>query len=140
MESYSRFRACVEHTGRSFHGWIDGKGPESLPDDDPRIHYHAYVQWIAHEQLQALSDRARQGGGGLYLDMPLGVAGDGYDVWAHGNVFAKGASGDAQFACPSHEFRPRPERRQIFRERLGSRIPVLRLRIDRAQDDAREFR
>ncbi|MEZ4522986.1 MAG: 4-alpha-glucanotransferase [Thermomicrobiales bacterium] len=47
--------------------------------------YHAYVQWIADQQiddLPHLSDpQAGSLGVGLYLDLPIGVNGDGYDVW-----------------------------------------------------------
>jgi 4-alpha-glucanotransferase len=47
-----------------------------------------YVQWIAHEQMSALS----QNSAGLYLDLPLGVNPDGYDVWRERDSFVPGVA------------------------------------------------
>ena len=55
----------------------------SVGDDDIEIEFAAFMQWIAHQQLQACSDRARQLGMavGLYLDVAVGVQPDGFDAW-----------------------------------------------------------
>ena len=51
--------------------------------------YHLYVQWVATNQLENLAEAA---GGGLYLDLPLGVRPDGYDVWRWHDFYACEAS------------------------------------------------
>jgi 4-alpha-glucanotransferase len=63
--------------------------------DESRSNYHLFVQWQAHEQIGALGEKAKAGGPALYLDFPLGVNRDGYDVWREREVFALDASGGA---------------------------------------------
>jgi 4-alpha-glucanotransferase len=97
-EDYALFRAVTEREGRCWHQWPEPlrSGRLTEGDADPAaVRYHLYAQWIAHEQLTALGERARRGGGGLYLDMPLGVNADGYDVWRYRDLFAMGAGGGA---------------------------------------------
>jgi len=55
--------------------------PRSAPDD---VAYHLYVQYRMAQQLR--------GTPGLYLDFPLGVSADGFDVQHYSGQFAKGAS------------------------------------------------
>jgi 4-alpha-glucanotransferase len=45
--------------------------------------YFAFVQWLAHEQLERCQARARARGLsiGLYLDVAVGVRPDGFDAW-----------------------------------------------------------
>src|SRR5262249_56289600 len=57
--------------------------------------YHAFVQGLADRQLRDLSEKAGAGGPGLYLDLPLGVNSESYDVWRERSAFALGASGGA---------------------------------------------
>ena len=45
--------------------------------------------------MRALAEKTRTGGPALYLDFPLGVNHDGYDVWREREVFALEASGGA---------------------------------------------
>ncbi|MBI4466812.1 MAG: 4-alpha-glucanotransferase [Acidobacteria bacterium] len=97
-EDYARFRAAVEKCRAPWPTWPETQrrgilGAGDYQEESQR--YHLYVQWQAEEQLQALSERARQKGPGLYLDLPLGVHRDGYDVWRQGSVFALRASAGA---------------------------------------------
>lgn len=98
LEDYARFRAVGERLRRPWPAWPprlrDGKVQQGDYDEDAR-RYHLYVQWLAHEQLSALAGQARRRGPGLYLDLPLGVHPDGYDVWREREVFARGVSGGA---------------------------------------------
>jgi 4-alpha-glucanotransferase len=97
-EDYACFRAAGEHLRTPWPDW-----PQPLRDgvlaagdySEDAKHYHLYVQWLVHEQLQTLSEKARQHGPGLYLDLPLGVHLYGYDVWREREVFAVDASGGA---------------------------------------------
>jgi 4-alpha-glucanotransferase len=57
--------------------------------------FHLYVQWLAHGQVDELIQRGEQNGVSLYLDLPLGVNPDGYDVWRERESFALDASAGA---------------------------------------------
>jgi len=98
LEDYARFRAMTESRRQSWCLWPERQRNGILEPGDFREDarkYHLYAQWLAHEQVQALGEKARRGGPGLYLDFPLGVHTDGYDVWRHRNAFALGVSGGA---------------------------------------------
>ncbi len=81
-EAYARFRASVEHHRGPWPTW-----PESPAFSEDVRRYHLYVQWAMDEQIQQVAPRTAEGGG-LYLDLPLGVHPDGYDVWADRASFA----------------------------------------------------
>lgn len=98
-DDYARFRAVGERLRTPWPDWPAPQRDGTLrPGDcaEESYRYHAYVQWVAEEQLQSLARTARQGGPGLYLDLPLGVHGHGYDVWRERDAFAVEASG----GCP----------------------------------------
>jgi len=92
LDRYARFRAVGETRGTSWPGWPDDlrDGDLSRSADAPgaRVDTHRYLQWIAHEQLTHAAARAARGGPGLYLDLPVGVAPDGFDTWRHPELFA----------------------------------------------------
>lgn len=95
---YARFRAAVEKQRVLWPEWPERLRQGTLREGDyqPEAeHYHLYVQWLAREQFQNLSARARQKGLTLYLDFPLGVHGGGYDVWREQGVFVREASSGA---------------------------------------------
>jgi 4-alpha-glucanotransferase len=98
VSDYARFRAVGERQGKSWSDW-----PTPLRDgvvterdyDRHSYHYHLYVQWIAHEQMLATIGHCHIQGIDLYLDLPLGVHGDSYDVWRERDVFLLGAAAGA---------------------------------------------
>lgn len=98
LEDYVLFRAAGEKKRSPWPAW-----PKPLQDgvvtpddyDEKNLRYHLYVQWAFHEQIQAISDRSRRNGKGLFLDMPLGASYDSYDVWRHRDLFAMGVSAGA---------------------------------------------
>jgi 4-alpha-glucanotransferase len=98
LADYAAFRAVME---RQHSGWPAWPAPLrdghiSADDFDPAVQrYHMYVQWVADEQLHALATKARASGPGFYLDLPLGVHQDSYDVWRERNSFALGCSAGA---------------------------------------------
>jgi len=96
---YAAFRAKVEREGKGWQDWPANNRDGTLQagDFDERARdYHVYAQWLAGEQLEELrQNRQRAGAAALYLDFPLGVNRDGYDVWREREVFALGASGGA---------------------------------------------
>lgn len=98
VEDYARFRALHETRGDPWRQW-PRKWREGivLESDTPasKVQYHLYVQWLAHEQMTALSRHACRLGVDLYLDMPLGTHRDGYDAWRYQDIFALQANGGA---------------------------------------------
>ncbi|MHB1042388.1 MAG: 4-alpha-glucanotransferase [Eubacteriales bacterium] len=95
---YARFRAAVEQRRAGWTAWPGPMRDGVLRDGDfdPEAErYHLYVQWLAREQLGELSARAGQKGRGLYLDLPLGVHREGYDVWRERSSFALEAGSGA---------------------------------------------
>lgn len=97
-QDYAAFRAKVEREGTTWSYWQGASrdGELTSNDYDRRARdYHLYVQWLCAEQTRALSSKANAQGAGLYLDFPLGVNRDGYDVWRERTLFALPASGGA---------------------------------------------
>jgi 4-alpha-glucanotransferase len=89
---YAVFRATTEKQGKPWHQWPEswkrGTVPVEAYDEAARL-YHVYVQWLVEEQFRDFSEQAKADGGGLYLDFPLGVHPDGYDIWREGPLFAR---------------------------------------------------
>lgn len=154
VRDYARFRATVETRGQTFHEWPERLRNGVLHDSDyepQREHYHLYAQWLANEQLASLAEKARSGGSGLYLDLPLGVHGAGYDVWRWRDLFAEGASVGAP-PDPLNAFgqdwgfpplHPQRLRRTGYRYHIDSLRTLLRLsgtlRIDHVMGMRRLF-
>ncbi len=98
LQSYARFRAVVEKMRTSWRRWParlrDGT---VLPGDfaESNCNYHLYVQWLCDEQLRAFAVKAKKSGPGLYLDLPLGVNPDSYDIWRERTLFVEGMAGGA---------------------------------------------
>ncbi len=103
-EDYARFRATCEKHRNPWRSWPkplqEGVLTEGDYDEENR-RYHLYVQWLAHHQIEGGSEQAREKGAQLYLDLPLGVHPDGYDVWRERETFitdtSAGAPPDAVF-------------------------------------------
>ena len=68
-----------------------------LGADEARLTTHVVAQWAMQQQLEAIGTGAVR----LYLDLPVGVNCDAYEVWRHRNLFltelAAGAPPDALF-------------------------------------------
>jgi 4-alpha-glucanotransferase len=95
---YAAFRAKVERERTPWELWPTAQrdGRLGAGDYDAKAaQYHLYVQWLAQAQMRTLGEKAKNGGQALYLDFPLGVNRDGYDVWREREVFALAASGGA---------------------------------------------
>ncbi|MFP3920250.1 MAG: 4-alpha-glucanotransferase [Dichotomicrobium sp.] len=96
LHDFALFEALSEAMvaqGKScgWHGW-----PEPFRDrtgaavrhfraeNEERVLFHMWLQWIAHRQLADAQARARAAGMrvGLYLDLAVGVAPDGASTWS----------------------------------------------------------
>ena len=100
--SYARFRAAGVRHGRDWRRWPEACAPERLArgtdgaDLDPRIvRRHVFAQWLCSRQIGALAADLATREAGLYLDLPVGVHADGYDVWRERDAFLVGASAGA---------------------------------------------
>jgi alpha-1,4-glucan:alpha-1,4-glucan 6-glycosyltransferase len=97
-DDYAAFRAKTERERTSWTLWHEANRDGRLACGDYNQadkQYHLYVQWQADEQMRSLAQKSNRGGSALYLDFPLGVNRDGYDVWRQRSVFASAASGGA---------------------------------------------
>jgi 4-alpha-glucanotransferase len=111
LADYAAFRAVGDRRGESWQAWPERlrEGTLAAADyDEEDYRYHLWVQWAMEQQLEQAAGLARgqardqdsghagrPGCAGLYLDMPVGVHGSGYDVWRRRDVFAAGASAGA---------------------------------------------
>jgi alpha-1,4-glucan:alpha-1,4-glucan 6-glycosyltransferase/4-alpha-glucanotransferase len=145
VDDYAAFRAKNERERLPWRRWPEESrdGKLTATDyDEAAKHYHLYVQWQTDEQMRSLGEKTKGEGPALYLDFPLGVNLDGYDVWRERSVFALEASGGAppdlfftkgqSWGFPP--FNPEGLRRQGYRYYIDSLRHHLRysgmLRID----------
>jgi len=105
---YALFRALGEQHGAGWRHWPAQK-KDGIPfvhdrvdalvhgGEPARVDAHVTAQWAMHRQLDALRGRSAS----LYLDLPVGVNCDAYEVWRHRELFlldlAAGAPPDALF-------------------------------------------
>ena len=97
-EAFARFRAACERHGSGWMAWparmqAGEIQPQDFDDDVAR--YHLYAQFAMHRQLKALAGHARGRQASLYLDMPLGVHPESFDVWRARELFVTGVSAGA---------------------------------------------
>jgi 4-alpha-glucanotransferase len=114
LEEFAAFCALREHLAAR--GDVPGRWQDWPPEfREPDSHavvafreaharevgFHAYLQWLASEQLGAASELARtRMAVGLYLDLALGSDPSGADAWMWQHVLALGASA----GCPPDPF------------------------------------
>jgi 4-alpha-glucanotransferase len=89
--AYAQFRAAVEERGGPppHAARFAGMGAEGYREDVRR--FYLYAQFLLQEQMRAIGERGA-GRSPLYLDLPVGVHPDGFDVWRHPRLFLSGAS------------------------------------------------
>ena len=102
LADYALFAALKgAHDGAAWTDW-----PTDLADRDPEaleaareshaeaVEYHAFVQWLFDEQWASLRAAAADRGVALVGDLPLYVAADSADVWAHRSAFELDEDGE----------------------------------------------
>ena len=90
LKDYAEFRAACERRRASWWTWPRRLREGNLRRSDydlDAMRYHLYVQWVAEEQIRGFAKGCDSSGEGLYLDLPLGVNSDGYDVWRERTSF-----------------------------------------------------
>ncbi|HWC59598.1 MAG TPA: 4-alpha-glucanotransferase, partial [Verrucomicrobiae bacterium] len=98
VNDYAAFRAVCDTLKTSWHNWPQRLREGTIREGDydtSAQQFHLYVQWLAHGQMDELIQRSEKNGVKLYLDLPLGVNPDGYDVWRERDSFALDASAGA---------------------------------------------
>jgi len=93
---YSRFRATHELHGRGWNEWPE-QARVLAPSDHPIAREYLLAQFCISTQMH----RLQSAGTSLYLDFPLGTHSDGYDSWAHRELFMHTASAGAP---PDHSY------------------------------------
>ncbi|OGO25375.1 MAG: 4-alpha-glucanotransferase [Chloroflexi bacterium RBG_16_50_9] len=106
VDDYAGFRATFEKQGAPWKAWPKPLCDGTLATGDyveETKRYHLYAQWLTHQQMEKVSAAAGENNIKLYLDLPLGVHPDGYDVWREREAFLTGATAgappDAVFTC-----------------------------------------
>ncbi len=98
IENYAEFRAVTDRQRKGWTNWPAGLRNANLSRgdyDETTKNYHLYAQWIIQEQLGRLANKARTRGQVLYLDLPLGLHPDSYDVWRYREYFVPHVTGGA---------------------------------------------
>ena len=98
VNDYAAFRAVCDKLKTSWHIWPQRLRAGRLRAgdyDESTKRFHLYIQWLAHNQVEELVRHGEENGVRLYLDLPLGVNPDGYDVWRERDSFALDASAGA---------------------------------------------
>jgi 4-alpha-glucanotransferase len=98
LEDYARFRAAGERQGINWNKWPERmrKGILLEGDYDEKVRqYYLYSQYLAGEQAVQLARKADSESMYLYLDLPVGVHPDSYDVWREQESFVRGVNGGA---------------------------------------------
>jgi 4-alpha-glucanotransferase len=111
LEAFATFAALAELHGADWRDW-----PQELRDPSGdavaearsslsrRIAFHAWLQLLCREQLDAARAAAQDAGMavGIVHDLPVGVHPGGADAWALQDVFAAGV----RVGCPADAFNP----------------------------------
>lgn len=95
VAEYAEFRAAVERLGPSWRDWPERQRLGTLMPADFDVNasnYHAFAQWRADAQMRELAQRSHEAGVRLYLDLPVGVHGGGFDAWRYRDLFVPGIS------------------------------------------------
>lgn len=86
LEEYATFRAASDRFRRSWRDWPEAArdGHLEMGDFDPATrNYYLYTQWLCHQTLRRMAGKSDEAGLGLYLDLPVGVSSDSFDVWRY---------------------------------------------------------
>ena len=95
LSDYALFMSLKQaHNGSRWYQWsadIAGRQPQAMAEWATKladeIFYHKFVQYQFFSQWQNLKHYANQKGIKLFGDIPIYVAHDSVDVWAHSEIF-----------------------------------------------------
>ena len=94
LDDYAHFMAIKDEREKS---WQDWPAPlrkrqkraltQSRKDKSDEIAIHKVIQWMFDEQWKSVRKQARQSGVEILGDLPIFVAADSADAWAHPELF-----------------------------------------------------
>ena len=104
LEDYALFAALKErHEGASWNSWapeIARRQPEAVAhwtqELREQVRFHTYLQFQFFRQWYQLKEYANQQGVRIIGDIPIFVAHDSADLWAHPDIFALDADGNPE--------------------------------------------
>jgi 4-alpha-glucanotransferase len=107
LDDFAFFTAAKQaQKGRSWKDWDEGlvlRRKKSLKEWEKRladeILFHKFVQFVFFRQWHALKGRANDKKIKIIGDIPIYVAFDSADVWAHRRLFTVARNGEAKFAA-----------------------------------------
>ncbi|NUT53194.1 MAG: 4-alpha-glucanotransferase [Saccharothrix sp.] len=91
LRDFARFCALAEAHGPDWREWPAGqRDPATATADPERVAFHAWLQELCEQQLDAARRAARDAGMpvGVVHDLPVGVHPGGADTWAVRDAFA----------------------------------------------------
>lgn len=93
---YARFRAIVDASGKTWDRWPSAwRRLERTPANPRDIDMYLYAQSLAMEQVRAIGRSRGARSSPLYLDVPVGVHGGGFDTYSNPELFMQGFSAGA---------------------------------------------
>ncbi len=107
LDQFALFDALFEHFRKSdmnswgWRCWPEAYHSPSSPSvqafaeqNQPRITFFKYLQWLVGQQMQAAQQKAKDAGMmvGIYRDLAVGVDSNGADVWAGRDIYVLEAS------------------------------------------------
>ncbi len=98
LAAYARFRAFAEAQASGWHSWPERQRSGAIAEDDVDaevVVFHEFVQYALQRDLERLRADFADRGQRLYLDLPVGAHGDGFDTWKHRGLFAWGTAAGA---------------------------------------------
>jgi 4-alpha-glucanotransferase len=158
LQRFSVFEALVACYGRDLAAWPPAFAAPGSPDvalfaaaEDSEVRYSMYLQWLAAEQLAAVSTDAARSGVQLYRDLAVGVDPNSADVWADADAYVTqvsvGAPPDLLNTLGQEWGLPPLDPRGLAREGFAELLAVMQsncrgagaLRIDHAFSLARLY-
>lgn len=101
LDEFAAYCTLAERHGKDWRRWPaayrhpSGAAVRRLIADDPRVRFHAWVQWLLDEQLRRASGEVR-----IINDLPVGFDIAGADGWCFQDMVAA----DISIGCPPDGF------------------------------------
>lgn len=102
LRDYARFRAATRRFQKPWPEWPEALREGRIDSGDvasDEVRYHEYAQYLMDRQLGELAGSDTRAAGApraaLYLDIPVGVNRDGFDVWCERALFPDDISAGA---------------------------------------------